>query len=227
MLSSTLGYSQKGSTIFGFQVKPIIPVDYFNAGPVSFNDTIVSITVTPKMGYSFGMVARHNFTNTISFETGINTIRRNFDVQSFENNILTDQTDFGFVSYEIPLQGLIYIRLSEKIFMNVASGIGINWYASDVVSLGENSLIDHYSQRASWMNASFLANVGFEYRTEKKGYFYLGASFVNPFSAITKTNIFYEYEKKLITKLSTKLNGNYLTLDIRWFFPESAEKKKK
>lgn len=216
---------QKGVNLFGIQIKPIIPTDYFNAGPITISDTIVSVDIVPKVGYSFGMVVRHNFTDKLSFETGINSVRRNYNIFSFENKIQTDQTDFGFINYEIPLQGLFYIQLSKYIYMNASTGIGINWYATNVESLGENYLIDHYSYKARWMGLSYLGNLGFEYRTKKNGTFYLGGSYVNPFSVITITTITYEYDNNFTTKLSTFLNGNYLTLDLRWFFPENKESK--
>ncbi len=224
LLFSLNGNSQE--TIFGLQFKPIIPVNYFNAGPVNLHDSIINLDIVPKFGYSIGMVFRRSFTDWLSLESGINTIRRNYDIfgeSSFGPN-KQDTADFGFVSYEIPIQALIYIRLSEQIYMNTATGIGVNWYASNVNSLGANNHISHFSWRARWMNLSFLANLGFEYRTKEKGYFYLGASLVNPLSTITVTEVNYYYDNNQYNKLSTQLNGNYVTLDFRYFFAEKGGK---
>ena len=123
--------AQKGLTTFGIQFKPIVPVSYFKAGPVNLGDTIVNIEIKQKMGYSMGMIIRHNITNLISFETGINYVRRNYTIAATSKvNTLNDQLEFGFVNYEIPLQALVYVQLSKSLFMNVSSGIGLNAYPS-------------------------------------------------------------------------------------------------
>ena len=120
-------------TTIGFQVKPIVPINYFGAGPIELTSDSAIINISSKMGYSFGMVIRRGLTKTISIETGINYTRRNFKLtgtSSFENS--SDVGDFGFVSYEIPIQSLVYIRLAEKLYMNASIGLGINFSASDV-----------------------------------------------------------------------------------------------
>ena len=225
----TKTFSQQGVTTVGFQLKPIIPISYFGAGPVSLaiQDT-ASLEVSSKLGYCFGMVIRHGFTKSFSIETGINYTERNYKLlgsSTFENS--SDIADFGFVCYEIPVQGLIYIRLDKQLYMNASVGLGINFYASDVASKGEKFFIDHYSERARWINFSFHSNLGLEYRTKEKGYFYLGASLNTPFNEITATYLNYYYQDN--DKVSFDpvfLNGNYLTIDLRYFLP-SKEKKKK
>lgn len=224
LLICNLGISQKGATTFGLQFKPMIPVNYFKAGPVNLSDTIVSVDVVPKYGYSMGMVVRHNFTDLISFETGINYVRRNYNLlATSKTSALDDNGDFGFVSYEIPFQVLIYIRLSKQIYMNASTGVGLNSFPSHVFSQGENYLVSQLSYRKSLIGFSYLANVGFEYRIKEKGTFYLGASLVNPFSPITDTKIKYEYQPSKYSEFTTFLNGNYLTIDLRYFLPEDKD----
>lgn len=216
--------NKKKEFIFGAQIKPIIPINYFGAGPVDLTDTVTSLSINPKMGYSIGMVLRRDFTNLFSFETGINYTRRNFDIIANEpKRDTSDIADFGFVSYQIPLQALVYIRLSENFFMNTSGGLGVDWYASSVVSSGENGLIQHLSKKAYWMHFSALANVGFEYRTETKGRFYLGASFVSPLKPITNTVVRYYYGNTDFKRYDTQLNGTYITIDLRYFFPNKKD----
>jgi len=223
ILVPNIGFSQKGITNFGLQFKPIVPVSYFNAGPVSLNDSIVDVEIKQKYGYSMGMVIRHNFTNLIAFETGINYVRRNYDMFATSKiNTQNDILNFGFVSYEIPLQGLIYIQLSKHVYMNVSTGVGLNAYASHVTSQGENLVLSQLSFRGRLIGMSYLANLGFEYRTKEKGNFYLGASLVSPFSPITQTKIKYEFQKSTYSEFITFLNGNYLTIDLRYILPEKA-----
>jgi len=219
------GFSQKGVTNFGLQVKPIVPVSYFKAGPILLSDSVSNINIQQKFGYSMGMVVRHNITDLISFETGINYVRRNYKMDAVSKpNSLEDKLDFGFVNYEIPFQALIYIQLSKNVFMNVSTGIGLNAYPSHVISLGENLLLEQLSLRGRLIGLSYLANIGLEYRTEEKGTFYFGASLVTPFSPITETQIKYEYQQSSTTKYTTFLNGNYLTIDLRYFLPEDKDK---
>ena len=226
---STNSIAQQGITTIGIQVKPIIPISYFGAGPISVSiEDTASIEVSSKLGYCFGMVIRHGFTKSFSIETGINYTERNYDLigsSNFENS--QDNADFGFVSYEIPVQGLIYIRLDKQLYMNASVGLGINFYASDVASKGENFFIDHYSERARWINFSFHSNLGLEYRTKEKGYFYLGASLNTPFNEITATRLKYYYENNNSVNFDPVfLNGNYLTLDLRYFLPAKEKNKK-
>ncbi len=221
-------FSQIGVTTVGIQLKPIIPINYFGAGPIQLTNEFATLDLSSKLGYSFGMVVRHGFTKSISIESGINYTRRNYNIfgaSSYE--YANDQADFGFISYELPVQGLIYIRIGELVYMNASIGLGINFYASDVASKGENNYIDHYSERARWINASFLSNLGLELRTKEKGYFYVGASLNTPFNEITATRLNYYYEDNLSTKFDPIfLNGNYITLDLRYFFNPRIENKK-
>jgi len=212
---------------FGMQFKPIIPVNYFGIEPSILDDTVTTIGVFPKYGYSMGMIMRRNFTSLFSLETGINYIRRNYNIKAQESKRDTaDVADFGFVSYEIPIQALIYIRLSEKIFMNTSAGMSFNFYPSSVQSLGENKLIQSVGLKQYWMHFSMLANLGFEYRTAEKGNFYIGASLVNPFKEIIEVRIDYNYIANKQQRYTTKLKGNYITLDFRYFFPVQKTAKK-
>jgi len=224
LLMGNFSIAQKGTTSFGLQLKPIVPVSYFQAGPLNLSDAIVDIEIKQKLGYSMGMIIRHNITNLISFETGINYVRRNYAIAATSKiGTLNDQLEFGFVNYEIPLQALVYVQLSKRIYMNVSSGIGLNAYPSHVISSGENLLLEQLSLRGRIIGLSYLANIGFEYKTEEKGNFYLGASLVTPLSPITETKIKYEYQNATFSEFTAFLNGNYITIDLRYFFPAEKE----
>jgi hypothetical protein len=228
ILTSSLCFSQTKGTTFGFQVKPIIPVNYFNAGPQSFSDSLVEIDLIPKLGFSFGAIVRQRLSKSIAIESGISSVRRNYMVNAkgLTSNT-SDQTDFGFVGYQVPLQALFYIQLSEKVFMNTTAGIGLDMYPSSIETIGENAKLINLTLRQFWINYSLLANIGFEYRTEEKGTFYIGGSFNRPFKPIAESNFSYNYEGNKKTRINTLLNGNYITLDLRFFFPEKEDDAKK
>src|SRR5690606_31378610 len=170
--------------------KPIISANYLNTSAESQVLSDVKFTIDPQIGYSFGMIVRRGFTKQISFESGINYTRRNYNliIEDPEMNF-KGVSDFKYIIYEIPLLGLVYIQLSDKLYMNAALGGAINFLPTDWQSYDDYFI--HRSWRNSWVLPSLLANLGFEYRTYNKGYFYLGASFNRPFVNITQAVIQY------------------------------------
>ena len=106
--------------------------------------------------------------------------------------------------------------------MDAALGSSIDLFPSDIYT--SDSYFKHSSRRRNIISLSILSNLGFEYRTEKSGYFYLGASYHRPFNSIYTTKIKYENSYKNET-ITTKLSGNYLTIDFRYFFNEDPIKK--
>jgi hypothetical protein len=72
-----------------------------------------------------------------------------------------------------------------------------------------------------------IAGLGWEYRTEKSGYFYLGASYHRPFDYIFYSYLLYPDKEKPTSETGSELQGNYLSFDIRYFFHSEPEKRKK
>jgi hypothetical protein len=214
------------------QYKPLIPFKYFTPSTNVVTENYQT-TVAPRLGYSYGMVVRRGITNTIAIEFGVNYIKRNYRITLDsvpQLNTIIDETSFGLVSYEIPIQGLFYVRLFDNVYMNGASGLSVNFFASDVESKGE--IMSQASFKYRWVDMALLSNLGFEYRTEDKGFFYFGASFHLPFHSIMQSRIRYDDGVKN-TRFSHNLSGRYFTLDFRYFFKDQSkpmpkkEKKKK
>ena len=217
--------SQNSKTTFGIQYKPIISAAYFNAANLSISSASYNFNLKPKYSNSFGMVIRRQINKTFSVESGLNYTQRNFKLSITNNTInLSDFTAFGMRSYELPLQLLTYVRASENWYLNIAFGISHNVLASDILSYGEES--ENYFQNTYRKNGGYsalLANVGMEYRTENKGYYYFGTSLHRPWKAIgriypeydDKTNIFNEEKEFYFDML-----GNFVTIDFRYFFAE-------
>jgi hypothetical protein len=219
-------YAQERVTTAGFQFKPIFPSSFFSTGPQKFavDSAKVNFTAKQNTGFCLGMVVRKGFTKNFSFETGINFVNRKFSIESVDSG-LTDKTNFRIISYEIPTLVLLFVQLSRQVYMDVAFGHSLDIFPSDVYSKG--NYLSQYGARRNWAASSLLANLGFEYRTEKNGYIYLGASFHRPFKFIYQSEILYDgyYKKGIATK--ERLSGNYLTVDIRYFFHADPEKRKK
>jgi hypothetical protein len=209
--------SQKGVTTVGIQFKPIFPVAFLGTGKLTNDTAGVHIEVLLKSGFSAGMVVRHNFTNTLAFETGINYIKRKY-VVNFSEIDFSDQTLFRIIGYEIPALLMVYSQLGEKIYINGSMGPVLDMFASNIQT--QSSLFNNVAIRNHIFQPSLSANIGWEYRTEKNGIFYLGASFLKPFSFIYLSRIgYYRNNKNVI--VDNELSGSYLTRDFRFFFPET------
>jgi len=224
LLSSAI-LAQERVTTIGIQLKPILSSDLINTGPQNQKIEDINYSITPRSGYAFGMVIRKGLTKLISLETGINYVRKSFDLRITDDQSQLDIDEaFSYVMYEIPITGLIYVQLSRKLFLNTSFGIAADFLPSDWDS--GNPQYYHRSFRTSWVLPSLLANVGFEYRTEEDGYFYLGFSYKRPFTSITTAKIgIVDTNQQIIKQSSFEILGNYLTIDLRYFFHENPERK--
>jgi hypothetical protein len=207
--------AQERTVTVGLQAKPIFPVKFLKTSEQTVSQNGVDFTITPKLGYSGGMVIRWGFTNTVSLETGINYVKRNYDLD-FKTDTFHGNSDFGVVNYQIPLNALVFIRLTNRLYMNASAGLSLDMFVSDIHTF--SSYFNNYSQRNGVFQSGVLANLGWEYRTVKSGYFYIGASFQRPFTQIYNSSLTYEPSKANNEKVVMKLNGSYLTFDVRYFF---------
>jgi len=214
---------QEKITTAGFQFKPIFPSNFFSTGPQHFESEGVQFVQQQKSGFCAGMVIRKGISKNWSFETGINFVNRHYEIEAKDSGNVA-KTKFRIISYEIPLLALLFVQLSQQIYMDVGFGPSFDFFPSDVYSETEN--LNQYGGRRSWVATSLMANLGFEYRTEKSGYIYLGASLHRPFQFIYYSQVVYSGRVKPVEALE-KLGGNYLTFDIRYFFHADPEKRKK
>ena len=215
--------AQDGVVTVGFQVKPIFSNEFFKTGPESGTLGTFSSTITPQSGYCAGMVIRRGFTQKLSLETGINFVRRNYKIEIIDTNLnITDK--FKFVGYEIPVSALVYIRLGEKLFMDASLGGSFDFFPSDIAT--EDEIYYQSGQRPRWVNMALISNLGFEWRTENSGYFYLGASFHRPFDFIF-ASLAQLKTMNISNYVRNDIAGNYLTVDLRYFFHEDPLKKQR
>lgn len=211
--------AQQRITTIGLQFKPIFPNSFLSTGTqTTFRDN-ATFDLTLRSGFSAGMIVRHGFSDLLAFESGINYVKRTYHLKISEGNF-SGESRFRIVGYEIPLSLLVYIRLGEKIFMNASMGPSFDMFASDVQS--NDYYFSQRSYRKSLFQPAVTANLGWEYRTLQSGYFYIGASYHRPFSYIYLTKITYHGN---VNTIDEPLAGNYLTLDLRYFFYEDPKKK--
>ncbi|MFZ1686814.1 MAG: hypothetical protein WAU70_05310 [Flavobacteriales bacterium] len=214
--------AQERVTTFGIQLKPVFPLGFFKP-LTTFEDGALNGTVELTGGIAFGGLVRAGLTKSLSLEVGINQIQRRYDWSvSNDTSTIAGKGSVRWVGYEVPVQVLVYVRLGERSWMNNAIGFSADMYPSDVVETFEDTRT--YWYRKSWLQAGVVANIGFEYRTLKSGYFYLGASYHRPFGDMAiaehtwRANAF-EYS------LRDGIVGTYLTFDVRYFFHEDPDKR--
>ncbi|MFH1321308.1 MAG: outer membrane beta-barrel protein [Bacteroidota bacterium] len=214
-------FAQENVITVGIQAKPIFRNKFFNAGNIDITQNNINFLTKPKLGFTAGMIIRKGITKKFSFETGINYVKRNYNLTITDSAFVGD-SKFSIIGYEVPLLVLIYIRIGEKLYMNNALGASI-----DIYKRSDKSSYDYFNlsfKRSNWLLPALLANVGWEYRTEKSGYLYFGASYHLPFTKIASMKIIYDGNNKTET-IETKLAGSYLTLDLRYFFHQDPLKK--
>ncbi len=219
---SAMLHAQKNVTTVGLQLKPIFPLNFLGTGETNNLDLDVKFTLGLKSGFAGGMVIRRGLSDLLSIESGINYVKRKYDLkiqdEEFEHN-----ASFRIIGYEIPVSLLVYIQLSEKLYMNVSMGGSLDMFASAVQIY--DTVFNQVALRNRVMQGAVIANLGWEWRTEKSGYIYLGASYHRPFNFIYLSKTQY-YATDPDASTSIELLGNYLTLDLRYFFHEDPETKK-
>jgi hypothetical protein len=224
-LLSLATYCQENTTTFGIQFRPLIPMGLLKTDKLTQDLPPVTFTIQAMESFNFGMVIRKGFTKTLSLETGINIIKRNNLIRIEDHKYNRKVTDrYTILAYEIPVQGLVYVQLGRQTFMNGSAGISFDMLPSDLFTA--NRYYSHLSLRYNWVQVALNTNVGFEYRTKKSGYWYIGGTLHRPFHALMLSGIEYQY-KELDQIANIIVTGNYLTIDLRYFFHEPPAKHKK
>ena len=215
----------------GFLVSSLVPINYFGVGPLEVSENNSSISLNNELGYSFGMLLKTDYSKKISLETGIVFCQRNFNLigeSSSQAINLTDTSSFGYINYSSPVKGIIYVQLNKYLFMRNSIGFNLDFYASAVESKGDNFLIDHYSERARWINGSISGELGIEKRSNKIGVFYIGAEVNIPISSIAVTRINFYYDGQIYDRYEPIfLRGNFFGIKLKYYLPVEMESKKK
>ncbi len=216
--------AQVGVTTFGIQVKPVIPFSFFE--PVTtLQREHLNATLKLNGGMALGMLVRTGISKSISLEVGLDQITRRYDFSlGNDTNNYTDSGSLRFVGYEMPVVCLVYIRLGQRTWMNNALGVSMDFYPGDAKK--ELEYAQAYYFRRNWAQAGVLGNIGVEFRTEKSGYFYVGATFHRPFGAMAQADVTWldKYRSYQPYRMTTLLSGSYLTVDLRYFFHEDPDR---
>ncbi|MDR0802480.1 MAG: hypothetical protein LBE77_08055 [Fluviicola sp.] len=236
---SVLSYGQKKNvkkvrfpSYFGIVASPVIPNNFIGAVHTEMQDESKSMTADfhNKWGYTFGATIRIGLSNSISLETGISQVRRvyNVGISVPDSNIYAKQK-LAFINYDIPLNALFYVKMTEKWYMDASLGISITHYPSDIqdsMQPGPKKAIFIQGRRTASTYFAINAGIGFEYRTEKAGIFFLGFGAKVPFkpplfgvAILRQSGVgteFFAYKP---------ITAGYFTIDFRYFIPTPKKKK--
>jgi hypothetical protein len=219
--------------LFGFQLRPIVPNAYLNTDIESASLPNFTYTATSNVGMSFGSIIRKPIGKFWNLETGLNYVKRSYSLGfNLNDSVQVNSTqNMTFIAYEIPVQALIYVRLGKSWYMNASAGISFDFFPSETETFSSERVDSTYydfSQktfRIRWSALAAQSNLGFEYRTEKQGYYYLGASFHRPFGRIAGTQAIVESTSGS-DRLWLSLSGSYFSVDLKYFLYDKYKTKK-
>jgi len=206
---------KKEKNAFGIQVKPIIPSSIFRIVTDEISQNKILYNIKPESGYSFGAMIRFGISPHFTLQTDINYIKRNF---SFSVTDSTFKSDIALrvVSYEIPLLATYFVRIGRDLYMGPTFGASFQFLPTNLYS--GNDIFDQLSLKKSWLSTSLVANVGFEWRTEDKGYFYFGPTYNMYFNPMFQAHMEYKNALQHTEKVTAELKGDYFGLVFRYVF---------
>ena len=221
-IDETQDIKERFPSYFGIQVRTLFPTQFIGESSLTLSQNGFSTTIEQTLGYSFGGTVRAGLTKLLAFETGINYTQREFNVSMTvpDSNIYATN-DLTFISYDIPLNGLVYIQMGKQVFMNASLGLALTFKPTDVGILtkpGGSNLFYHTGLVKRKAGFDINANFGFEYRTKKSGFFYLGGSGRVPLAPLFQMIAQYKYQG-IKTTVSGNIAGSYLSIDLKYFFP--------
>ena len=224
----------KFPTYFGIELSPVFPTAFIGEKTLTINQPTndpfnISTTITQKMGFTFGGTVRASFTKFIALETGLNYTKRNFDLSmSLPDSSINATNELSFIQYSIPINALFYIKLDEKWYMDAALGVAVNFSPTNVgvTTYPQNRhVFFHLGHVEKKVGFDMNANLGFEFRTEKDGFFYLGGSARIPFQPLFRLYMQYEYNTSATVKtIDGEVDGSFLAIQFKYFFPNIKNK---
>lgn len=245
----------KGNVITGGpEAGLLIPTGLFAAGSVVTNNTEqIRFGVRPLISYRFGATVRFDLvkfkkmklSNMFSFTTGLYYTQRRFrldinDVGPNAGDSLLAGGNFNFVSYEIPLLPHLHLQASDRLWLHFGIGLGLEFFPSHIYTpenyediVGKDGGWYYYGAKKFLVIPNAKIDFGLEWRTEKAGYFSLGATFQRPFPYImdgfveywrtrdNETYAVYPYGQKGEGNRGMNIVGQFFAVNLRYYIPPS------
>ncbi len=221
-----IAQSNDKKTSFGIQFKPLMERGFVGSSKLSLKNDIFQSVFKQKYGYSFGAILRFPIWKNLFIETGLAQIKRNYNVnyETLDSNFTADK-NLSFTSHDIPVNALVFVKISEQIYLNTALGISLVHNPSNVASqttFGYHILFKAEGRKRSSFALEFNVTSGIEYRNIRYGNLYLGASGRIPIKPIFDVATMYQ---NITTKeiLYGSLSGTYVAIDVRYFLPKTKK----
>lgn len=222
-----VGRESKIPYYFGFQVKPLFPTKFIGESSSTFSNQGYEVKISQQVGVSYGGVVRIALTDLIGIETGLNFFQRYYKVNMrlVDSNVVASDR-FGFIQYDLPVNALFNIKLSKKWFMNAAIGTSICYKPSNVGTISNPSgkhqffnigIVDINDK----VNFDLNGNLGFEFRTEKYGFFYIGGCARIPTAPLFNLLSRYRYGTYEVDNYGP-VSGSFLAIEFKYFIPNNG-----
>jgi hypothetical protein len=166
-------------------------------------------------------VVRVGLTELISLETGINFTQRNFSIDGSiaDSGVFVTNT-LGFIQYDVPINGLFYIKLAKKWYANASLGVVAGFKPTDIATsnnINGSQFFYHTGIVNKKASLDLNGNLGFEFRSKNSGFFYLGTTVRLPTKPLFVYVATYRNQGYKVTQYGD-VSGAYLGLDLRYFF---------
>ena len=227
LLSLTIfpAFCQIGDTklpsYFGVQVRSIIPTNFVGNPITTLQKDGLQASLQQTIGYSFGGIVRVGLTELIALETGINFSQRYFKVQgSIADSGIYVTNQLGFIQYDLPLNGLIYIKLSKRFFANASLGVIAGFKPTSIATqnnIDGSKFFYHTGFVNKKASLDLNGNLGFEFRSKKTGFYYLGTTVRLPLAPLFTYIATYRNQGYKVTQYGD-VSGAFLGIDLRYFF---------
>jgi hypothetical protein len=213
---------EKFPSYFGLQFGTVIPSSFVGSPVTSLTNNEFSTQLSQNIGYTFGATVRAGLSKRFAFETGMNFVQRSFNMTMAvaDSNVFATN-EMRFISYDIPANVLVYIQLSKSLYMNASMGFSLVFKPTSIGVLtapGSYHSFRHTGRVNRKGGLDLQASMGFEYRTEKKGFFYFGGSARVPLKPLFDLIATYKYQGYSNT-IYAQVDGSFLSLDIKYFLP--------
>lgn len=210
---------------FGLQTKVILPSDFLGPVKTSLLNEGFNSNLTQKIGFSYGALIRADYTKNITVECGINYIQRQFGAEmNYTDSVvnISDTNNLTFINYELPITGIVKIQLSKNIYSLVGLGPSFTFKPTNValIDLPGGKHLFYHSGSVKKFGVDLNAQAGFELRTKKSGYFYLGGGVKVPTAYLFNWGGKYGQQGSSESLIDfEKVNGAFLSIDLRYYLP--------
>jgi hypothetical protein len=206
-------------TFFAISGSAVIPNKFQGTKNINLTDSVFSVNINQRVNRSFGAMMRQTYSDRFGLEFGLMYTIRNYDIEfSVIDSNVRGTNDLKFVTYDIPINGLVFLKMSENIFVNAALGTNILFKPSAVAAV--KNIGKHQFSQAGLLTNKFgfdlNAQLGVELRTQKNGIFYLGGSVKVPLNRLFLVQANYLYEDNKYQQYADA-NGGYISIDLRYF----------